>query len=93
MNLVHRRKIEDYHKVITDSAGCPNIDLKLVVRKQIGRLDENDREILVLRYFQDLKYEEIAELLNIPLSTVKVRLHRAKQSLKVSLGGSANEVR
>ena len=93
LNLVHRRKVEDDYKVIPGASSNPDIDLKLIVRKQIGRLDENDREILILRYFQDLKYEEIAKLLNIPLSSVKVRLHRAKQSLKLSLGRSADEVR
>ncbi len=86
LNLVHRRKIEEDHKVIPEGTSNPNTDLKLVIRKQIGHLAEKDREILILRYFQDLKYEEIADLLNIPLSSVKVRLHRAKQSLKISLG-------
>jgi RNA polymerase sigma-70 factor (ECF subfamily) len=87
LNLVHRRKIEEDHRVIPEETCNPNTDLKLVIRKQIGYLAEKDREILILRYYQDLKYEEIADLLNIPLSNVKARLHRAKQSLKISLGG------
>lgn len=92
LNLVHRREIEENHKIITDESSIPNFDLKLILRKEIGRLNEKEREILILRYFLDLKYEEIAEILHIPLSSVKARIYRAKLALKVSLGGSADEV-
>jgi RNA polymerase sigma-70 factor (ECF subfamily) len=64
-----------------------------MVREKINRLDEKDREIIIMRYYQDLKYEEIAELLDIPLSSVKIRLYRAKQALKAILEGIPDEVR
>lgn len=51
----------------------------------IQALDEKYRYPLVLYYFHELKYEEIAEVLNISLSTVKVRLLRAKEKLKAAL--------
>lgn len=56
----------------------------------IQALDEKYRYPLVLYYFHELKYEEIAEVLNISLSSVKVRLLRAKEKLKAALiqGGS-----
>jgi RNA polymerase sigma-70 factor (ECF subfamily) len=93
LNLVHRRKIEDDHRVICDSTSDPNTVLKVMVREKINRLDEKDREIIIMRYYQDLKYEEIAELLDIPLSSVKIRLYRAKQALKAILEGIPDEVR
>jgi RNA polymerase sigma-70 factor (ECF subfamily) len=44
------------------------------------------REIIVLRFFEDLKLQEIAERLNISIGTVKSRLHIALKKLKKSIG-------
>jgi len=44
------------------------------------------REIIVLRFFEDLKLEEIAERLNISIGTVKSRLHIALKKIKKSIG-------
>jgi len=51
----------------------------------ILKLDEKYRIPLILFYFQDLSYQQIAEVLNITLSTVKTRLHRAKDGLKKAI--------
>ncbi|GLC90514.1 RNA polymerase sigma factor [Lysinibacillus piscis] len=51
----------------------------------IQLLDEKYRYPLILFYFHELKYEEIAEVLGISLSTVKVRIMRAKEKLKILL--------
>ncbi|HEX7064759.1 MAG TPA: sigma-70 family RNA polymerase sigma factor [Bacillales bacterium] len=45
-------------------------------------LDEKYRVPLVLFYFQEKKYDEIAEILSIPLATVKTRISRARRKLK-----------
>jgi DNA-directed RNA polymerase specialized sigma24 family protein len=45
----------------------------------------------VLREVQDYKYEEISELLNLPLNTVKVYLHRARKMLRIALGNEMME--
>jgi len=50
---------------------------KQVVRQVVGRLPDHLREILILAYFNQLSYKEIAEVLDIPLGTVKSRLHAA----------------
>jgi len=47
------------------------------VKKTIDSLPEQLRETLVLAYYQDLKYREIADILKIPVGTVKSRLHSA----------------
>ena len=47
------------------------------VRALIALMPEHLREILVLGYYQQLPYAEIAEILGIPLGTVKSRLHSA----------------
>jgi RNA polymerase sigma factor (sigma-70 family) len=93
LNLARRRKIENNYEADPEICQATNIDIKIILRKGIGRLDEVSQEILVLRYYHDLKYEEISELLAIPLSSVKIRLFRAKKSLKAVLGESNHEVR
>ncbi len=62
------------------SAGTPDRDLWL--RQALKKLDRNDREILMLREYEQLSYAEIAELLRVPLNTVRSRLFRARVTLK-----------
>jgi len=52
------------------------------VRESIARLPDALRQTLVLAYHQDLKYREIAEILKIPVGTVKSRLHAALEKLQ-----------
>jgi RNA polymerase sigma-70 factor, ECF subfamily len=59
------------------------------VRESVARLPETLRQTLVLAYNQDLKYREIAEILNIPVGTVKSRLHAALAKLQ-QMAKSAN---
>ena len=47
------------------------------------------REVLVLRFQEQMKLEEIAKLVGIPLATVKTRLYRGVQALRPALGGGA----
>jgi RNA polymerase sigma-70 factor (ECF subfamily) len=52
------------------------------VRESVSRLPEPLRQTLILAYHQDLKYREIAEILKIPVGTVKSRLHAALAKLQ-----------
>ena len=58
-----------------------NVDLQ----KAINTLDKKDKAVVVLRYFEDMKLEEIAEVLQENLSTVKSRLYRSMKKLRVEL--------
>ena len=51
----------------------------------MGRLDEDARELIVMREVDDLSYEDIAAALGLSLSTVKTRLFRARRALKDAL--------
>jgi RNA polymerase sigma-70 factor (ECF subfamily) len=53
----------------------------------IASLPEHYRIVVMLRHQQDLSYEEIAEALNLPLGTVKARIHRARALLKDRIQG------
>jgi RNA polymerase sigma-70 factor (ECF subfamily) len=55
------------------------------VRWALSKLPVKDREILALRYMEDLKTAELAQRLNIPVGTVKARIHRALARLKALL--------
>jgi len=48
----------------------------------LSRLSESHRVILVLRYFEKLSYEEVAQFLDIPIGTAMSRIHRAHRALK-----------
>lgn len=52
-------------------------ELKDQVRYAVDRLPDSLRPVVVLVYFQGMKYQEVADLLGIPLGTVKSRLHAA----------------
>ncbi len=50
--------------------------------KALHSLQEEFREIIILCDLEDFKYEEIAQILDIPVGTVRSRLHRARHALK-----------
>ena len=56
-----------------------------LLRAALDHLDEEQRQIIVLREVQDLSYEEIADILELPRGTVKSRLHRARLELATIL--------
>jgi len=58
-------------------------DQKTQIKKCLQLLSLNYRSVVILYYFQDKKYEEISRILHIPVSTVGVRLKRAKNKLKI----------
>ncbi len=54
----------------------------LWVRRAVEQLDAGEREVLLLREYEQLSYEEIAGVLRIPVNTVRSRLFRARMALK-----------
>ena len=64
------------------------------IRASVDRLPEFLRQVLLLAYYQGLKYREIADILGIPVGTVKSRLHAALVKLQEAWAGtpSLNEV-
>ena len=68
---------------------------KLMMRKQriailrqiVDQLKPKYRDLVKLRYFKELSYEEIAETLEVPLGTVKAQLHRSREQLFKIMSG------
>lgn len=67
-------------------------DLCDVVRDEIAKLPPKYETVLDLRHLQDLSYEEIAEVLRVPIGTVKTHLFRARALLKARLTELAGEL-
>ncbi len=86
LNLIaaDRRKYRPCTTLVSEpeatSAGATDRDLW--IRQALQKLDRHDREILMLREYEQLSYADIAELLRVPLNTVRSRLFRARMALK-----------
>ncbi len=57
-------------------------ETKKMLESSLGKISSKYREILILYYYDDLSYEEIGEVLQIPTSTVGVRIKRGKEALR-----------
>lgn len=60
-------------------------ELRTQVRRALGTLEEHYRLVLTLYYFDDMKYTDIAEVLDMPLNTVKSHIRRGKERLAALL--------
>jgi len=69
------------------AAGSADPDDVLWVKTALAALDPVDREVLMLREYEQLSYQEIADLQSLPLNTVRSRLFRARLALRDALTG------
>lgn len=84
---MHRQSMEAAEADLQDDRETVEAELdrnrrQAIIRDGIQRLDEEYRAVLVLRDLQGLGYSEIADALEIPIGTVRSRLHRARLELK-----------
>lgn len=68
-----------------------DIHSDLALRHLVRSLSEEKREIVLLRFGQDLTLREIAEVLHLPLRTVQTRLRSALKKLKTEIGSTKTE--
>lgn len=62
-----------------------SIELQEVIQREITRLPEKYRSVIVLKYIEELSLNEISEILDMPLGTVKTRIHRGREALRHQL--------
>ena len=77
---IHERLLDEQGN--TAEEADPISDNAELVHHALDKLSAEHREVLVLRFLEDLSLEEIAQLLRCSLGTVKSRLHYAKQAIK-----------
>jgi RNA polymerase sigma-70 factor, ECF subfamily len=74
--------LDDPSEYIKPGAALQRSEEETQLQEAINRLSHEHREVLVLKDIEGLKYEEIAEILAVPIGTIRSRLHRARQDLR-----------
>jgi RNA polymerase sigma-70 factor (ECF subfamily) len=77
---------DDPSEFIRPGAALERSEDEAQLRDAMDRLSHEHREVLVLKDIEGLKYEEIAEILGVPIGTIRSRLHRARLELRDLLG-------
>ncbi|WP_156323938.1 RNA polymerase sigma factor [Bacillus sp. JCM 19034] len=90
--LNRRKKLQALLPFLTPlTKGFIDITDRLTIREAVAKLPEIQRAVILLYYYHDLTQEDISNILQIPIGTVKSRLHNAIGRLKDELGGDFNE--
>jgi RNA polymerase sigma-70 factor (ECF subfamily) len=71
----------------TVESGYAELERRDQLEKAIAKLPANQRLLIAAHYLEGLRYEDLAESMQLPLGTVKTLLHRAKRQLRVWLEG------
>ncbi|HEU4965217.1 MAG TPA: RNA polymerase sigma factor SigW [Bacilli bacterium] len=66
-------------------------EMRAEVQQAIDNLPESYRAAVILKYLHDMSLQEISEVLEIPVSTVKTRVHRGREALRKELRSSYTE--
>jgi len=78
-----------YSQISSDSplpeTEVESLELQETFQKEILKLPEKYRAAIVLKYMKDLSLNEISEILDLPLGTVKTRIHRGREALRQQL--------
>lgn len=79
VQIVDEETIESY------SPGTEDVYQDIDLERTLDDLPHKYRSVIVLRYFEDLKIEEVAEILNENVNTIKTRIYQALQLLRVKM--------
>ena len=89
LNTLKRRKptvaLEDDLEILAPGAAADRAEAEDRVGRALMSLNPDDRAVVVLRHFVSFSYQEIADVLEIPVQTVKSRLFTARERLRFAL--------
>jgi RNA polymerase sigma-70 factor (ECF subfamily) len=73
-----------YHPVYEDEEhpASDRVMVREMLEKGLSQVNQKYREVLILYYYEEIPYKEIAEILSIPISTVSIRLKRGREALQ-----------
>lgn len=90
-----RRRMVEIHAVV-DERGASDAIPEVIDRDQLDRafrrLDVEERTVIVLHHIEGFLLTEIADVLGIPVGTVKSRLHRGKRTMRAALDADSRVV-
>lgn len=96
--LRRMRALARQHETAAATDGMAASDARIDAARLLPRvmdvvvtLDDEDRELVVMFAWQRLSYQEIAEVLRVPIGTVRSRLHRVRVRLAADVEGSSDE--
>lgn len=90
MDKLRSRRAEPAEFDFADNHSGAAVENKVVVEKLLTQLNPDLRATLVLREMEQLSYEEIAEVMHVPVGTVRSRLHAARERFR-ALWTNANK--
>jgi RNA polymerase sigma-70 factor (ECF subfamily) len=77
---------DDPSEYVRPGAALERTEDETRLHEAMARLSQEHKEVLVLKDIEGMKYEEIAEVLGVPIGTIRSRLHRARLELRDLLG-------
>ncbi|SEC17285.1 RNA polymerase sigma factor SigW [Paenibacillus sp. GP183] len=80
----------DYYSMLPGNEETPErlmilSETQIQIRKAIDALPEKYKSVVILRYLQDMSLQEISDVLDMPVTTVKTRVHRGREYLRKKL--------
>ncbi len=78
--LIGHHEYEDPAQKERDEA-----EIRLLLERGLSELPPHYREVLILYYYDDMAYKDIAEVLRVPIGTVGIRVKRAKKALRLHI--------
>jgi RNA polymerase sigma-70 factor (ECF subfamily) len=85
MDAFDEQRHSSEHETASPEARLMQIDDVALIERALSRLSGRFRELLVLRELEGLSYQELSEVLGIPIGTVMSGLSRSRQALRVAL--------
>lgn len=79
--------LDDDEATFAEPSSLDNMELSVELKSALGTLSEEEREIVVLSVLGNYKSHELADILDIPSSTVRSKLKRSLAKLRTALGG------
>lgn len=75
---------EEFDNYISNGSSAYNEEV-IDLYNALNKLDVKYKTVVILRYFEDLTFQEISKVLDLPVNTVKTQLYRALDILKIDL--------
>ncbi len=87
---IHQDGEQNLYAALPDTSKSPEEqavlgEMQVAVHDAVMSLNPTYRTVMVLRYFHDMSLQEISDVTNLPVSTIKTRIHRGREALRKKL--------